>query len=218
MLGGYINLDLDNEQSFSCELRSQPKEGETPASPLENSGFLKHDTKEKEPVETIIRIPPGHWIIFYQNILHRVLAKKAKVRSIRLYVGWMLTPHNEPIIPTKDLLQVLQSQSVVPLPSGQIPPMYSPNHISFFKDQLISWSKNTFLPSMLESKTGKDKDPAKLGPLEYKVVRRHMPGLRESGLKMYLEYGLHEVLILVPRRNWKIPMQDGSVVNLELSN
>ena len=79
---------------------------------------------------------------------------------MRLFIGWRTTISNNFL--HKDLEYRLKTQAILPLGSGQLPPMFSLNHRSAFlhkdfkpvndinqKVSLISWSNNTFKPHIL---------------------------------------------------------------------
>lgn len=117
ILGGWINLDPTGTppQHFSC----------SPGTHTDNekkTGFVK----EKEPsIKKVYEIPPGHIILFHQNILHEIKPQKIKTFSYRLYVGWRLTNHESPLF---DNQSIINNQSLPHLPSGQLPPMYAKLH------------------------------------------------------------------------------------------
>ncbi len=117
ILGGWINLDPIGTppQYFSCSPGSQ-------IDIEKNTGFVK----EKEPSsKKVYEIPPGHIILFHQNILHEIKPQKNKTFSYRLYLGWRLTNHEDPLF---DNDSIIKHQSLPYLPSGQLPPMYAKLH------------------------------------------------------------------------------------------
>lgn len=194
IFGGFLNLDLTNIQKFSCVKGTQViNESEM------KKGFAKINKKEHSILnkkKSIIKIPPGYQIIFYQNIIHEVLSIKQIVESIRLYSGWRLTKQLNPLI--SDLLQRFKDQSIIPLPSGQLPPLYSLNHISLFKAQTIKWSRETFPEKLLETKIGKDK-------IKYKVISRFMKSLKTMNLSsLYTPYSNSEISIYIPNNHWDL--------------
>lgn len=192
IFGGWINLDITNIQKFSCVKGTQIlNESEM------KKGFAKIDKKEHSILnkkKSIIEIPPGHQIIFYQNIIHEVLSIKQTVESIRLYSGWRLTKQSLPLM---DLSQRFKDQAIIPLPSGQLPPMYSANHMSLFKAQTIKWSKETFLSKLLEKKIGSDK-------IKYTIIPRFMKSLKDMNLFLYPEYSKSEISIYTPNNHWDL--------------
>ena len=86
--------------------------------------------KKLNKIKSKAFIPPGHIIIFPQYIFHEVVSKKASYDMKRLFTGWRTTIDTGPLF--EDIEQMLRDQSVIPLPSGQLPPLYSANHRSCF--------------------------------------------------------------------------------------
>src|SRR4051812_28415819 len=56
-------------------------------------GFHKLSADETRGLvrEPPIRIPPGHFVVFVETLVHEVLAKASPATSIRLFYGWRLT-------------------------------------------------------------------------------------------------------------------------------
>lgn len=201
VFGGWVNLDLENTQRFSCVPGMLLKR--------EHSGFVKPNAQEIEYCQQnkrLIDIPPGHLIIFRQHILHEVLAKKATFDSLRLYLVWRLTDQKEPLF---NHTEIFAKQGVTFLPSGQVPPMYALTHMSRHKPMLLTWSNATFHPQCLENKIGAD-------GVGYTVVHRHMASLAEYGFPLYTPYELPEFSLYVPNRQWLLPHANGSIIALRI--
>lgn len=186
ILGGWVNLDTEGIQRFSCIPGSH-------VSQSSQTGFVK-ETSVDETKKRVYTIPPGHWIVFYQNILHEVLPGKVQFDSIRLFVGFRLTSTDQPLF-NHD--RELREQGVMHLPSGQMPTMWSPNHLAFHSKTVIPWSQSTFKPQCLEVK-----NTPKLG--EFIIVHKVMHSLTEYGLPLYPEYSQEELSILRPAREWTL--------------
>lgn len=148
-----------------------------------------------------IRIPPGHIIIFPQYILHEVVATKATHNMMRLFTGWRITKNKpeSPLFP----LSLFEDQAVIPLPGGAIPPMYSPNHTSYFmnksfeispgiKSNLEQWSNATFKEELLVTKMKNDGE-------KYRVIPRHLESLKKYKLPLYPEYTEEEISMYIGR-------------------
>ena len=203
--GGWLNLDLVQDQYVSCIPGSHL--GVDPRSL--KSGFA---SLSKEAIDTIgpfrtkIRIPPGHMVIFPQYILHEVVSTKAKYDMMRLFQGWRTTTGNDFMFPS--MLARLEKQAILPLPSGQEPPMFSANHGSFFKRKkfspipalkswevsTIEWSEETFKPD------GPGGVPITLPDGTQRLVSRHMKSLDYYGLPMYRPYTQKEIDSYLPER------------------
>lgn len=184
IFGGWLNLDLWESQYFSCVLGTHNDKLD------HKKGFVTLPAKEYEDKKTLIEIPPGHLIIFPQHIVHEVLSRKIKKESIRLYMGWRLT--SSPAESLFDYSKIAKEQGCFPLPSGQKPPMYSPNHVSFYKDKLIEWSGDTFQSECIVNN----------------IVDRYMKSLKQYNFTMYEPYSEDELSLLVPNKQWKITLND----------
>ena len=183
--GGWINLDTV-DQRFSCVLGSHLGIDQKTLA----QGFAtvpKHLIKNLNKEKTSIIVPPGHIVIFPQYIIHEVVSTKAKYDMMRLFTGWRITTSDEYL--HKNMDKLFDTQSVIPLPSSQLPPMYASNHSSFFlrkqfkpisrldhKVNLIEWSKNTMKPKTLVEKN------------DYVVASRFMHSLEQYQFNMYPHY------------------------------
>ena len=162
MFGGWLNLDLQ-DQGFSCVLGThQPGHND-------GRGFATITDKAEKKLysqrKSRVAIPPGHLIVFYANIVHEVLATKRKELSARMYCGWRLTRSSQPLFPaveTKpgewkhDLHTTLTAQDLVPLPSGQTPPMHAKLHwVNYAETKLQPWSLANIKPQYLIERTMK---------------------------------------------------------------
>jgi len=189
IFGGWVNLDLEKDQFFSCVM-------ETHLDDTDTTGFsLGKDQKaierEYRPRSTKVRVPPGHWIVFYQNILHEVLSIKQKTDfSMKQYFGWRLT--RDPVSLFTNIDEIILNQGAPKIPSGQQPWMYMPNHLRFFQADLINWSNRTFHPVCLETKRNTRTRE------EYQVVKRYLPSLRDMRFPLYPVYTSDEIQIMKP--------------------
>lgn len=191
-LGGWWNLD-DKPQHFIC----------SPGSHLdktEGRGF----SKAKKPLvvdETTVIIPPGAILLFYETILHRVAGKKVGYAVKRLFLGWRISQSEESCIP--NLGSKLESQAIMPLKSGQLPPMFAALHLVNWIDKLEEWSVATFPQHLLmahEIKSG-----ARAGDIKT-IIPRYFPSLLDLDLPLYPAYEEHEISILRPQREWLLPL------------
>ena len=58
-------------------------------------------------------MPPGHLLIFSQDIVHEIVSKAIATESLRLFVGFRLTKASEPLL---DKVDVIADQVCLPLP------------------------------------------------------------------------------------------------------
>jgi hypothetical protein len=164
--GGWVNLDPPGSvpQYFSCV------PGNILPHDVDPMGFAKFPKTEHAELERTcqkIAVPPGHIIMFNQSIAHKISGSTAKFTSYRQYFGWRITDQLEPVYNKK---QYTDAQSMPPLPSGQIAPMYAVLHWVNWKPRLREISV-LFRPEFIE-KTGKKEG----------VVFRDLPGLVATGL------------------------------------
>ena len=193
MYGGWINLDTKS-QFFSC----------VPGSHLGISlkrlkeGFAtipKEHIKQINKYSIKYEIPPGHLIIFPQYIIHEVLPKKMDYDMMRVSIGWRTTISDTFLY--SDMLERLKNQSIIPLPSGQLPPLYSKNHLSLFLNRLFkpvpkeehkvslkTWSENSIKNVYIDKN----------------ISQRFMKSLKDSDLKMYEPYTTEEIKEYLPSK------------------
>jgi hypothetical protein len=122
VFGGWLNLDED-VQKFSCVLGTHH----------ENSrrlGFGKIPAEQQaayDAQKTVIEVPPGHIILFSENIVHEILCNKTTIKnhtSIRQFISYRITEDTEPLVGAKVLETELDTQAVCHIKSGQIPRLY----------------------------------------------------------------------------------------------
>lgn len=173
--GGWLNLDC-TDQIFLCAPQANVRKG--------NNGFAKFEPSEIEQCENAkenFRVPPGHVLLFSENIPHCITATKSSSPIMKLYYGWRITDSDDP----HQGLEWMDSFGVPKLPSGQDVRMYSKNHGSAFQVRpfrpwgpktticdggLVQWSMETIIPqALIMSASGVTICPAVL------------PSLRELG-------------------------------------
>lgn len=173
--GGWVNLDA-TDQHFVCAPGTH-----TDSEAGAGGGFAqikREDWPAFEAKRVKVVVPPGHWIVFQQNIAHKVASVRPKADSLRIYFGWRVTDAEEPLF---DLTRVFHEQGVPPLPSGQMPPMWPRMALSSKKAEMINWSARCFVAQCLEEKTGGRGD-------RYNLVQRTLPSLERLGLPTYAPY------------------------------
>jgi len=207
VFGGWVNLDLSElggaaqgTQYFSCN------PGTHRLSPAQ-VGFaaLKKKTPEFEAAKaakTVVAVPPGHWVVFFQNLVHEVHPRKIAYDSLRLFVGFRLTQSPRPLFeevkPGNKPEErkafggaafhwrtfVFDDQGAPPIPSSQYPPLWSASTLNFRKPQLQAWS-SAFTPPYQQPEKG--------------YPARFMPSLKAAGLPLYPAYSEAEIAIHTPR-------------------
>ena len=140
--GGWINFDETN-QVFTCVPGSSDDHHT-------GTGFSKDNPPPRHMVARV-QVPPGYMILFRQNILHCITKTKSDHDSYRLFVGFRTTTSNQPLY---DVVDITTRQSCPPLPSGQMPPMFSANHDScLLYKHTIPWSDNAVQDPWKEERT-----------------------------------------------------------------
>ena len=159
--------------------------------------------------KTRTRIPPGHAISFPQYILHEIVANPVDHAIKRVFNGYTLDVLTDPIW---DLRERMKNQAVLPLGSGQEPPMYSKSHLSYYQTKpfylfgkrnpqhgegspdpvqmnLQEWSAANFKQVCIDPKTIHRERP---------IIYRYLPSLRALELDMYPEYTDEELKLYEP--------------------
>jgi len=141
LFGGWLNL-TNHDQFFVCKPGSHLGIRNTYEVSQAHQGFATLDTKSKEYQDYqknkhVFTVPPGHLIIFPQYLIHEVLAKQSEHEQFRLFFGWRITKAMIPLFPNKE--EIIDTLGVPFEPSGQLPPMYSANHGSVFKNKPFNW-------------------------------------------------------------------------------
>ncbi len=167
VFGGWWNLD-DTDQLLSCVPFTH--KGVTG-----NSGFAtikdKAEKKALKATAVMVRIPPGSIIVFYERLVHEVVAHKAKETMHRLFLGWRLTHETTPLIP--DVEERLRTKAVMPLKSGQNPPMYAALHWTNWRQKIVDFSEGVRDEFKEVRVVGSGEEKGKA----YHIVRRFMPNL-----------------------------------------
>ena len=207
--GGWLNLDLIQNQYLSFIPGSHL--GVNLMDLREGFASLSDEAVEVvKPYRSRIAVPPGYALIFPQYILHEVVSTGAKYDMMRIFMGWRTTTSSDFLIPATR--ERMETQGIIPLPSGQEPPMYAANHGSFFrykdfrpipriKDWRVStigWSNETFKEEgptgvlITLPHQGKGDNP------DYRLVSRYMSSLQHYGLPTYPPYTKEELDLYLP--------------------
>lgn len=192
LFGGWINFNSQS-QFFSCVPGSHndPKDNATGFSLIKSDAQLARCKKEK----TVVDIPGGHMIIFYQNLIHEVRARKSSINQFRLFTPFRLTPSSEMLF-EDSYEDAIENQGVPLIPSGQRPMIWPSTNWNYtkqragleafslhFKDVVCDLNKrlknNPDAPSM-------------------RIVLREIPSLCKLGLPMYPAYSQEDRNIFVP--------------------
>lgn len=189
IFGGWINLDLNSQYFAGCPGTHKHTSNQ--------NGFAlisKEEYKEFAKMEQLIEIPPGHIFIFYEHMVHKVYRSKNKWVD-RLFMGWRLTKSDECIHGNDNLRQMLHDKAVIPLKSGQTPPMYARLHLTNWVEKIVDFSK-VMQDKCIETKEIKSGKKAGV----YQIVHRFMKSLKDLDMDIYPAYEEDEIKILIPHR------------------
>ena len=208
IFGGWVNLD-DSDQHFSCV-------PETHTEVSGNRGFAKIDdplekAKYKERLESV-RIPPGHLLVFYERIVHEVLANTAPKLTMRMFFGWRLTNETSPLFGKEALSEWIQDQAVPKIKSGQDPVVWPSSYSNFSRNfqPLTDWSKETWIPELLYTHTVSAKASANSMPgSQWERVPARLPSLQKLSERLgrhvkHRGYCKAELAVLKPNNRWRL--------------
>lgn len=168
IFGGWMNTSR-SPQFFSCVpgTHNDPLNGMT--------GFAKIGKSEHASLKQrrrLVEVPPGSILLFNEKLIHEVLARPYKHWVNRVHMGFAITARQTPMV--VDIQERLQQGAVIPLKSGQIPPMYPELWRVNWMDKLVAFSDqigNTQVKETLKRKRSGEEYPG--------IVKRHMPSLVE---------------------------------------
>lgn len=130
--GGWLNLG-EEPNYFYCAPGTHTELRGT-------DGFAKIKTQTPY-LKTEIRVSvlPGHLLIFYDHLAHRVSTAKVKCPSgdLRLFMGWWLGQSDKPLY---DNTQAIEKQGIWQIKSGQWPTMHGKLHWINHRGMLIKFS------------------------------------------------------------------------------
>lgn len=199
--GGWVNYDKE-AQYFSCVPGTH--KNLDPAARDPEKGFhkvAKKDIPTYERHKALIEIKPGEMIVFIEDLVHEIVSNaksKRKFTSIRQFFGWRFTKQQGVSI-HKNLDELLEKQSVIPLKSGQIPaiipkiydafPTHKRKRKRFVDAALVS-------PEILNNKT------------------RNIDSLKEAGLPLYPAYSEREKKLLLANNTFELRNPDTNEIEI----
>lgn len=192
LFGGWINFN-SGSQYFSCVPGSHndAKDDAVGFSLIKSDAQLARCKLGK----TVVEVPGGHMIIFYQNLIHEVRARKSPENQFRLFTPFRLTPSSEMLF-AESYEDAIENQGVPLIPSGQRPMMWPTTNWNYpaQRASLETFSSN-FKDVACELNKRLKKDPS-APPM--RIVWREMRSLRDLGLPMYPAYSQEDRDIFVP--------------------
>jgi len=146
--GTIYNLNKDLDQVFTLVPGTHKMKAD-----LDGGAFttvdpdLKADYKKRE---ITIAIPPGHALLFNENVIHRVSGRKPKKPILRKFVGFRLTNSDEPWCPEN--VARMEEQAALAHKGGQVAPMFPRLWLTNWPDKCEEYSKR-LIPEMLTTHT-----------------------------------------------------------------
>lgn len=196
IFGGGLNLDNTDQHFVVVPRTHREASGHSGFAPIKD---VDEKSRYKD-AQISVPVPPGHIFIFYENLVHCVNPVKKDHDMHRLFLGWRLTRATTPLIENIDAL--LDEQAVIPLKSGQIPPMHAALHWTNWRGKMEDFSrKNIKAECLIHRTVDSGGDIGK----SYRVVKRHMPSLRAladahpAEFKTYQPYTPAEKNLYKPR-------------------
>lgn len=208
VLGGWLNLDLaGGTQHFSCHTG-------THTLPAGANGFAPLTTDAAADAQAhrqTFAVPPGHWVVFYQNLVHEVHASTTPYDSMRQFFGWRITTSTRAMFEecAQDAQvrrefksagglpdwrrQVFEEQGVPPIPSGQRPRMFAKLSLNFRKAKLARWAADELDPRLVVTAPHKKTGEVETLPLV------HCPSLAATGFPLFPAYTPAEIAQHTPR-------------------
>lgn len=222
LFGGWTNMD-SREQHFvgllgtHTELGTSGQSGFAEFSRQEIARFRFNERLQAQAHQRFghtirtnakghISIPPGHCLLFQQQLIHSVLSgPQPRTPALRVFHGVRLTTEH---IPLFDISAVMQNGGVPRIPSGQMPAMFSSNHYQFFgsHDRYRTWGESTFKRACLFQRVTKTGLPyftpgSKEDRNRAANAGRYMPSLAEMGLwEESFAYSEQEARAMYPQR------------------
>jgi hypothetical protein len=160
--------------------------------PIKDKKQIQLYQKQKK----LVVIPPGHILVFYENILHEVLSKKTKKALTRVFLAWRLTTDRNHLY-FENIDMLLKNQSIMQLKSLQQPPMYAKLHWTNWRNKIEHFSQNIIdeCKEVRVVQSGKDKGKS------YHITRRYLPPISEL-TKVTNHYTKREFQMYKPNRTW----------------
>lgn len=207
IFGGWWNLD-ETDQLFSCVPRTHlDVTGHAGFAAIKDAAEIEMYKKNKE----VVVVPPGSILLFYEQIVHEVLSKKAKKATCRLFLGWRLTSEDSPLF--GDVEKTLETQAVMRLKSSQIPSMYARLHWTNWRSKIEDFTKwvNSVCQTERTVQSGANKGQ------KHQLVEERMQSLQAYGLPMYPKYEQAEKAMHFPGCKWNLMCgPDGHVQSFSL--
>lgn len=194
VFGGWVNLNRRDgkTQTFVYVPGSHESRGGEEGF----AGIAKEEHKALDAASVELEVPPGHLLVFYQHVAHKVAPVRYKEDCLRLFMGWAINRVCTPMFGAPYLERVLGEFQAPLLPSGQRPAMYSANCMSVRQKRTIAWSLKAMQRSLLVRKWPKEKSAYKILP---RFLMRVTEDIKARGSGFFVPYTDAERAAIWPR-------------------
>ena len=200
VFGGWINLNKPGQEAQ--QFIFVPGSHISQATSTTATGFApiaKEDHRELDAASVTLDVPPGHLLIFFQHIVHKVAPVTYKNSSLRLFTSWRLGGPMNPFFGEEYSARIITNFESPVIPSGQRAPLYSANCLSIRNKKTVEWSKRAIHKSLLVQITPtkrSNKSP-------YTIAPRFLISLPKSFRKQtplfFSPYSKYQLQALAPR-------------------
>lgn len=206
VFGGWVNYNL-TDSKLICAPRTHDKGRATPGSfdRLSEAELASYQMKRR-----LIPIPPGHMLIFFENLKHEVAQNPNRPNLpgyvLRQHTAFFITSYQPEQVPKPmmaksraELLNQCNRYESMIIKSGQRSPMYPALWLTNWPDKMQEYTLQYLQPALRRQYTyasGK-----KAGQTFTFPLARFMPALAEIMPEIpRIPYGPYDIDILVPRQ------------------
>lgn len=228
VFGGWVNLNMPGGANQKFTYVPGTQDIVLPGN-LGEEGFVAADPRLYEDLKArmaVIIVPPGCALLIQQGLIHCISpSPPSESYSVRLFHGIRLTYDNRQVY-EENYTNAIKNLGVPVIPSGQVPPMYSKNHIGpeknrekmqRFVTKMRDWVKTEYTMGK------KSKNPG----LKYLVpgtsepkAKRSMLSLRQLGVwtEPQYDYTKRDRDVLMPQTVAQVNAEMPSTVQEFLPN
>jgi len=142
--GSFVNLNDCGSQFFSCQPGSHLLHSDG-----RHTGFTRITCTEQKldfrSQKRRIEVPPGHLVVFFENILHEVSGRKCTHDSYRKFMGFRLTRATDMLYADNE--RRMRVQEALIHKGGDVAPMYPKLYICNWPDKLEAAAAK-YVPAM----------------------------------------------------------------------
>jgi hypothetical protein len=191
IFGGWVNCNSNKSQYFVCVPGTH-----IAVNSGNKTGFQKVDKQTCKENKITVEIPPGYGMFFIQSLVHCVNAKKLPFDMKRVYISVRISSSDTQHPMILDIVDRLRDGAIVPMKSGQLPPMYPKLWQVNWQDKLIAFSEKfgeemKTKKNMIGKRLRNRDDTPDEG--EYFILNRFAPSVKPS-----VPYSDAEIALYLP--------------------